>query len=195
MPLPAAVTDALVTNAPARLRRSFSRRLGYLDGSKEARAVVAAWLAPGGMLADIPNLGEDERTMLANVAPVMPDETLAAIEHALKSADELALAKSTHVVRLLRSLAYEPEQFERAITLLVKFASITESDDDNGAAGIVPSLFYIVLSGTHASAAMRLKVLEALLQCCRPITSPPLMDLNSVRVHGITATIRQRKKM
>ena len=71
------IMNALVTNAPARLRRSFSRRLGYLDGSKEARAIVEAWLSPGGMLADIPNLGEDERTMLANVAPVMPDETFA----------------------------------------------------------------------------------------------------------------------
>ena len=55
---------------PLGLRRSFSRRLGYLDGSKEARAIVEGWLAPGGMLADVPNLGEDERAMLANVAPV-----------------------------------------------------------------------------------------------------------------------------
>ena len=34
---------------------------------------------------------------------------------------------------------------------------------DSSAAGIVPSLFYIVLSGTHAPVAMRLKVLEDLL--------------------------------
>ena len=121
--------NALVTNAPARLRRSFSRRLGYLDGSKEARAIVEAWLAPGGMLADIPNLGEDERTMLPNVAPVMPDETLAAIERALKDADSATLAKSAHVVRLLRSLAYEPGQFERAIAVLIKFAHAADSDD------------------------------------------------------------------
>jgi hypothetical protein len=163
---PATIMDALVTNAPARLRRSFSRRLGYLDGSKEARGIVEAWLAPGGMLADIPNLGEDERTMLANVAPVMPDETLAAIEHALKNADEPTLAKTTHVVRLLRSLAYEPEQFERAIVLLIKFAQAADSgdDSDNSAGGIVPSLFHIVLSGTHAPVAMRLKLLDGLLK-------------------------------
>jgi hypothetical protein len=96
---------------------------------------VEAWLAPGGMLADVPDLGEDERTMLANVAPVMPDETLAAIEYAMKNADGPTLAKSTHVVRLLRSLAYEPEQFERAIALLIKFAKAANSDDDNSAAG------------------------------------------------------------
>lgn len=40
----ATVVGALVTDAPARLRRSFSRRLGYLDGSKEARAIVSGWM-------------------------------------------------------------------------------------------------------------------------------------------------------
>ncbi|WP_315827491.1 MULTISPECIES: hypothetical protein [unclassified Bradyrhizobium] len=167
--IPAAtILNVLVTSAPVRLRRSFSRRLGYLDGSKEARAIVEGWFAPGGMLADIPNLGGDERTMLANVAPVMPDETLAAIERALKDADRATLAKSAHVVRLLRSLAYEPAQFERAIALLIKFAQAVESEDDNGAAGIVPTLFHIVLSGTHAPITMRLKVLEGLLRSDDP---------------------------
>lgn len=167
--IPAAtILNALVTNAPARLRRSFSRRLGYLDGSKEARALVERWLSPGGMLADIPNLGEDERTMLANVAPVMPDETLAAIERALKDADGATLAKSEHVVRLLRSLAYEPELFERAIGLLIKFAQAAATDDESSAAGIVPSLFHIVLSGTHAPIAMRLSVLEGMLRSDDP---------------------------
>lgn len=96
------------------------------------------------------------------------DETLAAIELALKNADKPMLAKSTHAVRLLRSLAYEPEQFERAIALLIKFAQAQESDDDNGAADIVLSLFYIVLSGTHAPIAMRLRVLEGMHQSDDP---------------------------
>ncbi|WFU15989.1 hypothetical protein [Bradyrhizobium sp. CB3481] len=159
----ATVVKSLVTDAPARLRRSFCRRLGYLNGSKEARAIVESWLSPGGMLEDIPNLGEDEQAMLANVAPVMPEETLAAIAKALKEADTPTLAKSTHVVRLLRSLAYEPKQFERAISLLIKFAQ-ADADDDNGASDIVPSLFQIVLSGTHAPIAMRLNVLEDMLR-------------------------------
>ncbi|MCP3390929.1 hypothetical protein NLM27_19290 [Bradyrhizobium sp. CCGB12] len=160
----ATIMNALVMNALARLRRSFSRRLGYLDGSKEARAIVERWLSPGGILADISNLREDECTMLVNVAPVMPDETLAAIERALQNADRSTLAKNLHLVRLLRSLAYEPAQFERAIALLIKFAQASDSDDDNSAAGIVPSLFHIVLSGTHAPIIVRLKVLESLLR-------------------------------
>lgn len=160
------IKNALVTNAPPRLRRSFSRRLGYLDGSKEARAIVEVWLAPGGMLADVPNLAEDERAMLTNVAPVMPDAALVAIERALSAANEATLKKSAHVVHLLRSLAYEPAQFERAIALLMKFARVTNMDDarESEASNIVTSLFHIVLSGTHAPLPMRLKVLESLLR-------------------------------
>jgi hypothetical protein len=94
----------------------------------------------------------------------MPNETLAAIENALKNADTPVLSKSGYIVRLLRSLAYEAQQFERAIALLIMFAQAVESDDDNSVAGIVPSLFHIVLSGTHAPIAMRLKVLESLLK-------------------------------
>ena len=160
------ITDALVTSAPARLRRSFSRRLGYLDGSKEARTIVEGWLATGGMLADVPNLGEDERAMLANVAPILPDAALLAIEHALRGADEATLKRSTHVKQLLRSLAYDPAQFERAVVLLSKFAQLSDADDvrESEAARIFKSLFYIVLSGTHAPVQMRLKVLESLLR-------------------------------
>ena len=160
------ITDALITNAPARLRRSFSRRLGYLDGSREARAIVEGWLAQGGMLADVPNLGEDERAMLANVAPVTPDTVLSAIERALQGADEATLKKSTHVTRLLRSLAYDPAQFDRAIALLIKFAQVADTGEarESEAASILASLFQIVLSGTLAPVAMRLKVLQGLLQ-------------------------------
>src|ERR1019366_2116771 len=42
--------SALVDHAPARLLQSFSRRLGYLDSSKEAREIVEGWLAPDGLL-------------------------------------------------------------------------------------------------------------------------------------------------
>jgi hypothetical protein len=163
---PDTINDALITTAPARLRRSFSRRLGYLDGSKEARAIVQGWLASGGMLADVPNLGEDERAILANVAPVMPDATLTAIEHALQGSDHTSLKKSVYLTRLLRSLAYDPAQFERAVALLIKLAQVPDTDQarDGKPTCILKSLFHIVLSGTHAPVAMRAKVLEGLLQ-------------------------------
>jgi hypothetical protein len=160
----ATVKSILVDNASERLMRSFSRRLGYLDDSKEAKAIIKAWLAPGGLLSDVINFNELTRTMFANIAPVAPKAVLAALETALSGADEAMLRRCTHFVRLLRSLAYEPVFFERALALLVKFAALSSDDErDNEAAGVVGSLFYVTLSGTHAPVEMRVKVTETLL--------------------------------
>ncbi|HRK22815.1 MAG TPA: hypothetical protein PLX06_13450, partial [Fimbriimonadaceae bacterium] len=110
--LPATVEAALVTEAPVRLLRSFSKRLGFLDTSKEAKAFVEEWLAPDGLLADVADLDEDGCAMLANVAPVSPEAALAAIEKSLGNVDEETLRDSAHVCGLLRSLAYDPAHFE-----------------------------------------------------------------------------------
>jgi hypothetical protein len=104
--------------------------------------------------------------MFGNVAPVMPDVVLSALENAFADADEATLDKGRHFVRLLRSVAYDPEHFARAVSLLVKFARRQSGDDrtDEDAANVVASLFYIVLSGTHAPLETRLKVVEGLLR-------------------------------
>ena len=161
---PPRVKSVLVDNASERVLRSFSRRLGYLADSREATAIVKAWLAPGGLLSDVTNFNELGRAMFANVAPVAPEAVLAALENALSGTDEDTLRRCTHFVRLLRSLAYEQAFFERAIALLVKFAALSSDDHrDNQAVGVVKSLFYIVLSGTHAPVEARVKAAEGLL--------------------------------
>ncbi|CAG9220315.1 MULTISPECIES: hypothetical protein [Burkholderia cepacia complex] len=155
----------LVENASPRVLRSFSRRLGYLDGSKEARAIVQSWLASDGLLADIPNLNALGRAMLDNIAPVMPEGVLFALENALTAGSEDVLAKCNHFIRLLRSLAYDEAYFERAVSLLVKFARLPgKKQSDGDAANVVESLFHIVLSGTHAPLELRLKVVDGLLR-------------------------------
>ncbi|PLU15886.1 hypothetical protein BMJ29_24935 [Sinorhizobium medicae] len=161
---PAKVKSVLVDNAPERVLRSFSRRLGYLDDSKEAQSIVKAWLAPGGLLSDLPNSTELGRAMFANVAPVAPDVVLAALENALTGADDAALGRCGHFVRLLRSLAYEPSFFVRSLALLAKYAARPSGDtNDDDATGVVESLFHIVLSGTHAPVEIRVRVAETLL--------------------------------
>jgi hypothetical protein len=157
--------STLVENAPPRLLLSFSRRLGYLDSSKEARDIVQGWLAPGGLLADVVSLNDLGRDMFGNVAPVLPGAVLSALENAFADADDAVLGKSTHFIRLLRSLAYDAEHFARAVGLLVKFARLSgghRSHDE--ATKIVESLFYVVLSGTHAPVVTRLKVVEKVLR-------------------------------
>jgi hypothetical protein len=166
---PDTIKDTLVTNATPRLRRSFSRRLGYLHASQQARAIVNEWLEPGGLLADVANLNDDERAMLANVAPVMPDITLTAVERAVSGADSSVLQKCSHLSRLLRSLAYDAERFERAIAILVRLAQATgDGTGDDTPISILTSLFYIALSGTHAPVSMRLKIVQSLVQSTDP---------------------------
>jgi hypothetical protein len=156
--------SALLETAPQRMLQSFSRRLGYLDSSLEARDIVQDWLAPEGLLADVVNLNELGRAMFGNVAPVMPGAVLSALENALANADDATLGRCRHIIRLLRSLAYDAEHFTRAVALLVKFSCLSGDDRSNDdPAKVVESLFYVVLSGTHAPISMRLKVVEELL--------------------------------
>ncbi|XIA64482.1 hypothetical protein ACFIOY_37500 [Bradyrhizobium sp. TZ2] len=161
---PATIRTRLVDGGSDRLRQSFSRRLGYLNGSKEACAIVEAWLAPGGLLGDLSNLNEMQRAMLANVAPVIPDHVLTSLENALASADH-DLACLEPFVGLLRSIAYDVTTFDRAAAVIAKFAQrSSESNNSSDPANVFKSLFTIVLSGTRAPAAQRLRLIETLLQ-------------------------------
>jgi hypothetical protein len=138
------LSSALVEHAPERLLQSFSRRLGYLDSSKEARQIVEGWLAPGSLLADVTNFNELGRAMFENVAPAAPGAVLSAVENVLADADETILRKCTHFVRLLRSLAYDAEHFARAVRLLARFARLPgEGHSNHNAAEAFAALFYV----------------------------------------------------
>jgi hypothetical protein len=157
--------STMVERAPPRLLRSFSRRLGYLNSSKEAQDIVEGWLAPNGLLADVANLDELGRAMFENIAPVAPSAVLSAMENALADTADITLSKCERFVRLLRSLAYDAGYFARAVMLLTRFARLHRDDHSNdNAASAFGSLFYVVLSGTHAPIGMRLVVAEGLLR-------------------------------
>jgi hypothetical protein len=156
------IQDELVIKAPPRLRQSFSRRLGNLDGSKEAIAIAEKWLSPAGLLADVANLDEQGRAMLRNVAPLAPMRVLTAIETAISAGDEAAEKCGKHV-RLIRSIAYDPNLFERAARLLIKLSQ-SPADSDGKASEAFASLFYLYLSGTHATIEQRLALVEELVK-------------------------------
>jgi hypothetical protein len=158
----AKVNTLLVEKASERLRRSFSRRLGYLDDSKEAKDIAKAWLMPGGLLGDPTALTELGRTMFTNIAPLVPNRVLSAMETAFTHADRTILEKNIAFTRLLRSLAYEEKYFERSVALLMRFATLADPYDED-VAGVVESLFQIALSGTHASIETRVRVARGLL--------------------------------
>lgn len=155
---PSLLVQRFVTDASERVARSFSRRLGYLHESKQARQIVEDWLKPEGLLGNVTGLSNLKREMLENVSPVNQRAALNAVLRAVETPDFIAVTNSSraHTARLLRSLAYEPDLFDEAVTALLKLA-LAEPDGykSDSTRDILQSLFCIYLSGTLASPEQR----------------------------------------
>jgi len=164
--IPAAdITDAFAVSE--RLLVSFSRRLEYLHDTEEACAIASRWMDDEKWLADPAQLNELGRKLFINLAPLVPDKVLAAMERAL-SADKAAdfVLRHRHSVHewstLLRHLAYQPESFDRAALLLLTLAEHEEGNNVD-CRGAWKEMFRIGLSGTMAPPAQRVRLLEHLL--------------------------------
>jgi hypothetical protein len=167
---PDQVASVFSSFASERLKRSFSRRLGYLHESECAQRVVEIWFGEGGLLSEPARLNGLGMKMFQNIAPVKPDLALAAIERSVcESNGEAFLAtenSSRHEwVGLLRSLAYDRETFERAALLIAKFVVAEPSGYNvNSARSEFTELFQMFLSGTHATIQQRLDAIDLLIQ-------------------------------
>lgn len=159
------INQQLVEGGTERLARSFSRRLSFLHDQPVAIAIVKKWLAPNGLLDNLVSFDVLKPEMFENVAPVLPEATLAALERVDSHTIDVATMVWQRHLLLLRSLAYDPSLFERSSHLLARAA--TQSTDDREAkraSDIFTSLFTLYLSGTHASIGQRLDVIEKLLR-------------------------------
>ncbi|MGR9172064.1 hypothetical protein [Rhizobium sp. KDH_Rht_773_N] len=159
------INEQIVIGGTERLARSFSRRLSFLHDHPRSIAIVERWLAPGGLLGDVTVLNEIGRAMFKNIAPVLPEATLTALERAgSRNAEEATRVCRQHR-HLLRSLAYDPVLFERSCFLLVQAATQSAHDQHSKeVSDTFVSLFTIHLSGTHATIEQRLRVIEDLLR-------------------------------
>lgn len=160
----------LVNGASARLWKSFSRRLGYLSDSSEAVSIVTRWLAPNGLLSEVANFNDLGKAIFENVAPVAPEAVLSSFERVLlgPGGDEV-LPRCGHFAKLLRHIGYDAPAFERCSGLILKLALAADEDDKkNEPRNIFISLFFIYLSGTHATIEQRLRVLKPLLFSDKP---------------------------
>ncbi|MGV8564671.1 LexA family protein [Pseudomonas aeruginosa] len=147
----------------SRLLRSFSRRLGYLHDSPKAAAIVRNWLSEGELLGGLSALTSPLADVLINIAPVEPEAVLSAIERAVQGPDSIKVlgpdnSARTGIVRLLRLIAYEPKWFERCMQVLTAFALAEDSGNRVDATrGVIASLFFLYLSGTHATTEQRVR--------------------------------------
>jgi hypothetical protein len=158
------IHEHLFTQPSGRLLKSFSHRLGYLDDSKEAVAIVKKWLAVGGMLENVAGLTYLGQAMFEHVAPVAPEEVVAALERAVFGAEgEKASKNCKEYLDLLRSLAYDAGLFKRCIALMIPILLANDMNEQVHGTQLFTSLFHLCLSGTHATIEERLKVIEPLL--------------------------------
>jgi hypothetical protein len=164
------LVNAFLTSGSERLIKSFSRRLGYLHDCDRAFEIVGDLLSPDGWLGKancaFNDFGMD---VFRNVAPVTPEKTIEMIERAADGADgaKFSSRENGHhdvYVRLLRHLAYDPGLFDRSVEIMCRFALAEKADErDNSARDVLRSLFYLYLSGTHASVDARVKIIEVLV--------------------------------
>lgn len=153
-----------------RLLKSFSRRLGYLHGSEAAQQIVKTWLSSGGLLCELHTLNDLGLTMLRNIAPVVPEALLDAIERTANSENGNDFINVSNHARhnwtsLLRSIAFEAKFFLRAAQLLARFVIVEPADHKNNSAqDKFKCLFQLYLSGTHAPISKRLQVIDELIR-------------------------------
>lgn len=162
------IEGVIVNGSSARMLRSFSRRIGYLHDDLRAIALAAKWFAAGGLLRPLGKLNALGEEIFENIAPVNPVATLAFIEETAANYEDWFFSErnenKTHIVRTLRSLAYDSALFERCATLLQRFVLNEDSRARESAADPLKSLFWLYLSGTHASAGQRAAFVKTLLE-------------------------------
>jgi hypothetical protein len=181
----------LIKGSNARLLKSFSRRLGYLHDSPLAQKISASWLNDAEMLQNVNTLNELEITLLRNIAPVNPEQTLKTMEKAAAN-EHFTSGKISHkseIQYLLRSLAYDVELFDRAASILLDFAlkeDITKNTEK--ARDLLRSLFFLYLSGTHASTSQRLDFIRTIQNSDDPKNHEIAISLLSAMLEAIHFT-------
>jgi hypothetical protein len=164
------LVQVFLTRGSERLIKSFTRRLSYLHDCDPAIDIVNDWLAKDGWIGQaINNLNAFEMEVFRNIAPVLPETALEAIERAANGdgGSRFTSRENSHYydfVRLLWHLAYDPALFDRSVNLICRYAlSEKPAENINSTRDVLESLFYIYLSGTHASVEARAKIIEELV--------------------------------
>lgn len=149
-----------------RLFESCAHRISYLHEFEPARQLVQSWVEQGGPLSDITSCDSRMLKVIGYIAPVLPDAVLIAIERACVDPEFCTRDNENFLVfvRLLRQLAYDDKNFDRAVELMLKFAETEKSGEHNNSiVGILKSLFSLYLSGTLATPIQRIAFINRML--------------------------------
>lgn len=166
--IPAGDFDRFATMLTPRMRKSVSRRLGYLHDVAPARDTVARWLSADGPLGDLFRTADDGCEIVANLAPANPGAVLKYLTTLIDTSWGSQLLEPNNENRwrwiaLVKSLAYDAQMFDDAVILLARFVAAEAPDDNHcSATGPFGELFQMELSGTQASPSQRQDVIRRL---------------------------------
>ncbi|WP_407510097.1 hypothetical protein [Acinetobacter baumannii] len=161
--------DQFAKKMPARLQTSFIKRLSYLHDVPKVKELANLWLSNDGWLGEKILNGTYDSHDLVKVrllSLISEDQLLALIEqkHALDK--EFLTRENPHFVelsRLIRSLAYQKNNFKTAFKLLIYFAKDEkENEKNNSIRDLVTSLFRLYTSETLADLEQKKEILNEL---------------------------------
>lgn len=163
------ITQKFLNCGNKRLITSFAHRLSYLHDSNEAIEIAEKWLAEDGFLGKANcHFNDFGMDLFRYVVPVAPGRVLECMERAARERKEEFLDpskndKAIEFVHLLRHIAYEQEYFPRVVELILQFVLHEKRQGHNTIEEILKSLFWMVLSGTHAAPEVRAELVAQLL--------------------------------
>jgi hypothetical protein len=160
--IPPADFDQFCAKLPPRMLKSVSRRLGFLHDSKAAQSTVTRWLRAEGPLGDLFKMDDVGAQIITNIAPVSPEVVLAKLERELAGLGSEAPTRYRWA-SLIKAIGYDADLFERAVTLLARFAcSEPENNNLSSARNKFSNFFHLSLSDTQASPEQRRSVTRRL---------------------------------
>lgn len=154
---------------PDELVESMCRRFKLMGVVERARELVGTLCGANGPFGRRERLRTKVGSrLLEAMAEVNPLPVLNALQRAFGTADatqllELESAPRRSIVRILELLAWWPDTFVGAATLLLSFAEAETESWANNATGVFRELFKPYMSGTEATFLARLPVIDSAL--------------------------------
>lgn len=161
--------DDFIQTMPTRLQMSCIKRLSYLHDVPKVQELVSSWFSYTGWLGHkFLNDQYDAQDLVKFrlLAHIAEDQVLQLIEQKHNDDPTFLTRDNEHFVeisRLIRSLAYQPNNFNKACDLLIYFAKDEkEGENNNSIRNLVTSLFRLYTSETMADLEQRKEVLTQL---------------------------------
>lgn len=119
------LSQAFPEDTEMRLFYSFAHRLGFLEDCPKAKEIARRWIAPEGLLFGAEYSPYKNRQILRFLAPILQEELLevvgsAPVRQKWMQQGSLGSSWRQELAGLLRYLAYRPQNFEKAMDLLLE---------------------------------------------------------------------------